>query len=449
MKLHDETHHLVSSEFNSDEKKTFIQILKIKSKKQISLTATLKISDDNQEIIANNHIEHFGEIIVQKSLLWSIENNIVCDYVIQTICSDDKEIINKYHITDEIDKQLFLSAFCALKSISEKNSHHILIYSNCMSHSIKIIDYIKLLLSQNICDIPEIYYSNYNSNQQYKEQKNILNRFESTKYGIISCVYCLGEGYDNKLIDAVVFSENMSSNIRIVQSALRSGRKNNQEPNKISKIILPILLDSLYNENNQDLKKVREIVYQIGLEDELVFEKIKAFEININEKLDCETEKNDTLNEYNQELTEQLKLKIIKRSEFKLSYDKAKTLLSEKNIRSKYEYYNLCNKDNRFPKEPEIEFKKEFTNWIDYLGIERVYYDLETCKKKIQEYLIKYPELKKNYLDLSMLCCKLTLLDKLFPPSDLWSDYYNVNNLQVIFFITNSKKKSGGVNINK
>lgn len=43
--------------------------------------------------------------------------------------------------------------------------------------------------------------------------------------GIIACVYCLGEGYDIPLLDGVVFAENMTSNIRIVQSALRKQKR--------------------------------------------------------------------------------------------------------------------------------------------------------------------------------------------------------------------------------
>jgi hypothetical protein len=75
----------------------------------------------------------------------------------------------------------------------------------------------------------------------------------------------------------------MSSNIRIVQSALRSGRKNKLQHNKISKIILPILNrdDWLENNENQDLKKVREVIYQMGLEDETIEQKIKAIRIEI------------------------------------------------------------------------------------------------------------------------------------------------------------------------
>ena len=70
-----------------------------------------------------------------------------------------------------------------------------------------------------------------------KTLRCMLANFEKSKFGIISCVYCLGEGWDFPLLDGVVFAENMSSNIRIVQSALRASRKNKNEPNKITKIL--------------------------------------------------------------------------------------------------------------------------------------------------------------------------------------------------------------------
>ena len=79
------------------------------------------------------------------------------------------------------------------------------------------------------------------------------------------------------------FAENMTSNIRIVQSALRASRKNKKDTNKKTKIILPILNrdDWLENNENPDLKKVREVIYQMGLEDETITQKIKVFRIDI------------------------------------------------------------------------------------------------------------------------------------------------------------------------
>jgi hypothetical protein len=94
-------------------------------------------------------------------------------------------------------------------------------------------------------------------------------------------------------------------------------------------------------------------------------------------------------------------------------------------------------------KEPEIVFKGQFTNWIEYLSIERVYYDLETCKNKVNEYLCMYPQIKKHYLDLSIISNKLCELDTLFPPNGLWVEYYDVKDLREIITITNIKKKMG------
>ena len=121
-------------------------------------------------------------------------------------------------------------------------------------------------------------------------------------------------------------------------------------------------------------------------------------------------------------------------------WEKARKIIADKNIKSKEGYYELCERDNRLSKEPEIVFKGQFTNWIEYLGIKRVYHDLETCKNKVGEYLLLYPEIKKH-LELSIVTNKLCKIDALFPPNGLWVEYYNVKDLQDIITITNKKKK--------
>ena len=452
MKINDECHHLTSSSMEiAHNTKQYIQMLNIKSIKQISLTATLKqIMDDNNPVISNDNIEYFGEIIDRKCLLWAINENIICDYVIQTIITNEEEIIVDNN--NENDKRLFLSAFASLKSINDGNSHHLLIYSNNKDNSHKLIEYIKQILNDSYFDIPDLYYSNYHGDMKSKEQIGILNNFNKAKFGIISCVYCLGEGYDNHIIDAVVFAENMSSNIRIVQSALRAGRKNILEPSKITKIILPIVNnDWLENNENSDLDKVKKVVYQMGLEDETISQKIQVLKINIikeakqiikNNKEQNNKEKTVEFGEYDEELTKQLRLKTIRRSIFGVNYEKARKIIAAKNIKyiSKEEYYKLCDIDNRLSTEPEIIYKGQFTNWIEYLGIERVYYDLETCKNKVNQYLLQYPEIK-TLLEISSINNELCKLDSLFPPSGLWVEYYNVKDLRDIVII--KKKKIG------
>jgi|688.fasta_scaffold17596_13 superfamily II DNA or RNA helicase len=463
MGINDEVHHLTTNNLNNlneDDKKTYVKMLKINCEKRLSLTATLKLLEnkenlrDDEIIVSNDSIEFFGEIIERKSLLWTIRQNIICDYVIQSFITNEEKLeqqFYKFNIVEDNDKRLFLSAFASLKSIYEYHSHHLLIYSNDMKNSSKLVEYIKLLLNNNYFEIEGLYYSKYHSEMKPREQKNILYNFEQAKFGIITCVYCLGEGWDFPMLDAVVFSENMSSNIRIVQSALRASRKNKSEPNKITKIILPILNrdDWLENNNNSDLKKARQVIYQMGLEDETIEHKIQVFKINV-EKHKSKPKPNHSgyimvtdFGEYDDEITRNLKLKTVKRCALDITYEKAKKIIAEKNIRSKEKYYELCENDNRLSKDPETIFKGQFTNWIDYLSIERIYYDLETCKNKLSEHLSFYPELKKYYLELPIIVYKLCKIDKNFPPNDLWVEYYNVKELSDIIKIINVKKKSG------
>ena len=175
MKINDEAHHLTSNNMLlSRTRKKYIQMLNISSVKQLSLTATLKqlestIDDgvdriDRSVVVANNNIEYFGEIIDRKCLLWAIDENIICDYVIQTIITNEEQLEQQlltFNIIEENDKRLFLSALASLKSIFDGHSHHLLIYSNNKDNSIKIAKYIKMLLDDNYFELPELYYSNY------------------------------------------------------------------------------------------------------------------------------------------------------------------------------------------------------------------------------------------------------------------------------------------------
>ena len=459
MKILDEVHHLTSNNLNEEERKTFVTILKISSQKQISLTATLKILEnkdnmrDDDVTVSNDNIDYFGNIIDRKCLLWAINQNIICDYVIQSVVAKEEQLqqqLEKFNITEENDKRLFLSAFASLKSIYDGHSHHLLVYSNNKDNSIKIIKYINMLLNEEYFDIPDLYCSEYHSEMRTKDQIQIIQNFEKAKIGIITCVYCLGEGWDFPLLDAVVFAENMTSNIRIVQSALRASRKNKHQPNKITKIILPILNsdDWLEDNGNPDLKKVKDVIYQMGLEDETITQKIKVFNIEVKKPMSRPFIKADTdineFGEYDDELTQRLRLNTVKRSIFGTSYEKAKTIIADSNINSKQSYYALCDINNRLPKDPENHFKGKFTNWIEYLSIERIYYDLETCKNKVGEYLLLHPEIKKHYLDLSIVMNELCALDNNFPPNGLWVEYYNVKDLRDIITIVNKKKQKSG-----
>lgn len=464
MKVLDECHHLTTNNMRlAQTAKSFIKILNIPSIKQLSLTATLKQLDSTEgagmttDVVSNNNVGYFGEIIDRRSLLWAIQQRVVCDYVVQTIVTTEEQLepqLEKFCVTNETDQRLFLSAYASLKSVSEGHSHHLLIYVNNKEHSVKLIHYIRLLLDDMYFDVPGLYFSDYHGEMRSKDQLRIIANFEAASIGIITCVYCLGEGWDFPMLDGVVFAENMSSNIRIVQAALRASRKDKSCPNKITKIILPILDrdDWLESTGNPDLKKVREVIYQMGMEDVTIAQKIKVLKVNIEK---CRTsvqrsdktvaEPADTFGEYDDELTRKLRLKTTKRTAIGTSYEKSKKIIANQNITSKEAYYELCERDNRLSVDPESVFRGQFINWIDYLGVPGTFYDMENCVRQVDKYLSSHPEMKAHYLDLSIVCRNLCELDTSFPPNGLWVEYYGVDDLRDIIAISTKKKKVGVV----
>jgi hypothetical protein len=322
-----------------------------------------------------------------------------------------------------------------------------LIYVNNKEHALKVNSYIEKLLSESYFTLDNLYCSNYDSSMNKETQKNILAAFEKAHYGIITCVYCLGEGWDFPLLDGVVFAENMTSNIRIVQSALRASRKNAKQPDKLTKIILPIINNNnwLDNSNNSDWKKVREVIYQMGLEDETISYKIKVFRVDIPPKSGPykPRPKPNPKPDVDDLLEHELRLKTVKRCALGTSYEKAKKIIADHNIKTKEDYYALTLRLNKLPDDPETAYKGVFTNWIDYLSIERVYYDLKTCKSKVDEYLDLYPDIRFAYfknLDLAIVCSELCAKDSLFPPYGFWVDYYNLRDLRELIEIKYKKK---------
>ena len=467
MKLLDEAHHLTTKNMElAHTKNSYIHMLDIKSDKQLSLTATLKLlerdgydvsddkpnhivsEDDYHDIVSNDDIDHFGEIIDRKNLLWAIRNSFSCDYVLQTIITGEEQLekySKQFNFVDKKEMRLCLSAFASLKSISEGHSHHLLMFSNSTENSTKLIQFIEMFIEKDIFVIPGLYYSPYHSKMKSKERLKSMESFNVARCGILSSVNCLCEGVDMPLLDGVVITENMTSNIRIVQSVLRSCRKDINDVNKIAKIIIPLLNEEFLSEK-PDFKMVREIINQLGLEDEMVTQKIKVFRIDIDEghkpREKKEKKSNDELGEYDDELTQVLRLKTVERSSLGTTYEKAKKIILSSHIiiENKKSYRDLCERDNRLPKEPEEAFRGKFSSWTDYLSIDRNKYDdLKTCKEKVAKYLSEVD--RSKLLDLSKVCENLCIRDKLFPPYGLWVDFYKVNQLTDIIETTIYSKK--------
>lgn len=490
MKINDECHHLTSKNMRlEDTTKTYVKMLQIPSNKQLSLTATLKLLDyvgiesefnnvqfedviespQNGAVVSNDNIEYFGEIITQKSLLWAIQNNTVCDYVIQTVVVEDvklEEQISAFMNVCEMEtvhENLFLAAYSALKSMAQGHSHHLLVYTNTTQNAIRVVECITMLLKHNYFPIFQttdaLYCANYAGDMNAITKDDVLEKFRNAKWGIISCVYCLGEGWDVPLLDGVVFAENMTSDIRIVQSALRANRKNAKEPNKRAKIILPVVDrdDWLEDTRNSDLQKVKRVVQLMGTEDECINQKVMVYrmpiestQIDVPEQGQMQTHASNSTNQYDdalgmydETLTDKIRLKTVRRLALGITYKKAQQIIVAKCIRTKEQYIQECANDARLAFDPQIVYREKFKSWFEYLGHTRdMYYDLNTCRQKIKEFQKENPEMLLRKLDIATCLNRLSSKDPMFPPEGMWPDCYGIAIEDIMPIRHATKKKT-------
>lgn len=395
-------------------------------------------SPNKEKILQNEYI--FGKLYSPIKVKELIDLNWLAP--IKTfVYSENKENVNNinYIISDfnEKNRTFGFSFHNKQKNAFNLFYKHYIQYKNNKT-------YIKpfLLVSDNFTIEKEVKLQEIELEYNYRDIKS----YETTIYSIGYVVAKYSMGYDFNKLDFICFSDPKLSIQDIKQCIGRGIRpdelmQNGSNKEKILVISLPV-----YIEENGDNKyeKIIEVLKYLLNNIEIPFEEIEFVDRYTPCFKDQEHKSNEYegINDVKSTLLNLLELEN-KRTLLSTTYEKARKIIADKNIKSKESYYELCERDNRLSKEPEIVFKEKFTNWIDYLSIERIYYDLETCKNKVSEYLLLYPEIKKYHSEPKIIVIKLCELDSLFPPNDLWCEYYNIRELTQIIQLTNSKKKIG------
>ncbi len=446
MKIGDECHHLVGENKNE---KGFKYFHKIESNKTLFLTATKKIvvqKDDQKKIYSMDDSSIFGKVIYENNLRWAIEDKLITDYSLVCLKNNEEtiqEIMRNCKINDG-NIELFLSAFISLKSLVKyEGLSHILIYANNTNNSEKIIEYINTILENQLININkcDLYHKSLHSNSNHDITSEI-DKFKNSIFGIISCVYIFGEGFDLPKLNGVVFAENMESDIRIIQSTTRCFRLNKDEPNKKAFVIIPYLDKDDWNDENESFQKLRKIVYQIRNEDENIEQKIRLFDINKEKdysiqnifykwkKLVQESVIDDGFDVFIDDEEEsglnKLKLRLRKAGSLKSRFDSEEHELyeymkernKELNLKSKSEY-NLSKDKPGYLKDPDVKFKLYgWTSWYAFLG-----YDTSTFIKTKEEWK---EECEKNNIKSLEDYRKLCENDLRFPiePGELYGDNY-------------------------
>lgn len=428
--IFDECHHLCTSLENNNKYSSNTDILKINCKKQLSLTATMKMLK-NKEKIDNYDKEIFGEILDSKSVKWAIDNKKITDYWVLTINMSNEEleeIIVKYNIDVE-KKELFLAAYICLKStLQYKNFTHTLIYTNSIESANLVNNYIEILIEKNVFNIirNDIYNKSLHSKISLKNQ---LNNFIKSKYGIISCVYLFGEGFNLPKLTGAVFAENMGSDIRINQSALRPNRLDKNNLNKKAYLVIPYIDNDIDNFiiNNNTFLKVRNIIKKLRIIDENIEQRImapKKYEKKLENDVEI-YEEDKIINTIELENDDELCNKIILMlrdsnalgrnglSEEQIEYIKCKIINREQNIKSFIDYHNKKEEISYIYKiDPENYFKNSGV-WKDAYDFFNV--DITIFPKGKDAWIRKCRELKVRSLEDYLEKCKDHLELPLYP----------------------------------
>jgi predicted helicase len=379
----------------------------------------------------------FGKYIDIKTVTWAIENNKITDYNLLILKNNESEINNiisnlKNNIIIE-NKELFLAAYMTLKSIIQYSKlKHVLIYTNTTNSADLVENYIEIIIQSKIIDIGNNYYNKSLHSGNTNNINSEIKKFINSPIGIISSVYIFGEGFDCPSLYGVVFAENMDSDIRIVQCALRPNRL--EKPNKKAYIIIPYIDTDNFITDNNSFDKCRKIIAKIRNVDEHIECKIKVKTIN-NNKIIKNNETNiqliDTTNDYIDNPNELNKIILRLRyskalysnfSEEQDEFNYIKQLNKELNIKSKIEYSNINLNHPNYIINPEEYFRTKgvWTNWYDFLGYNTINFIqsknewIEFCKNNNVKTLNDYDNLCNQYEKLPR------------NPSDFYKNFTNI-----------------------
>ena len=388
IKFGDEAHHLVGIE--KEENRGFRLFHKIISSKTLFMTATEKTIEKrtNKEIYSMEDETIFGKYIDVKSVNWAIENKKITDYnilVLKNTEDEVDEIITNLRL-NIINKEIFISCYMCLKSFEKYNDlTHLLLYTNTTEDAELSKKYINEILSLNVLSIQkEQIYNNALHSKDDNNFDNEVYKFKNTPFGIISCIYIFGEGFDLPKLNGVCIAVNMQSETRIVQYLLRPNRLDFENSNKKAYVIIPYIDTDDWEIKNKSYEKVRNIVSQMRNLDENIEQKIF---LSVGKKEKKKETKIEEMRSYYEDYIFQENGNELNKLKLRLRYSKAlgskfteeqdeynyvRSINSTLNIQSPEEYIQKKNIHCNFIDLPEEYFKSKgvWNNWYDFLGVD-------------------------------------------------------------------------------
>lgn len=348
----DEAHRTCVTSKLSDEDSMFRNLLNLKAKKHLFMTATEKVlmqnEDEEDGIWYSMDSKLYGATIYSSDFSDAIEKDIISDYKIV--------VINKCDPVEVI-----------------KSALHFIGFSNMLTYHHRLEDAKKLCDDLNKTGIVSFY---IDGTMDDNETKEIFKEFEKNKGSVLCSCKTLQEGISLNYVDCVYFVDKKSSEIDIIQCIGRCLRK--YKCKNMGNIIIPedmieesLLMNTLVKYDPRLKDKIGKRL--LGLECEV--EKFKQLTKKLEYKI---YGRYDSIFNYKLQLCLEYELetgrdKIPRTTIYKGnnigSWIKSQKRKINKSSISKFQYSKLLELKtiDRWLKEPKKEksFKRTFNEWFD------------------------------------------------------------------------------------
>lgn len=237
----------------------------ISCKKRLFMTATERFVNPhivgrakqlNYEVFSMDNEEQYGKTFSSLPFREAIDQGIISDYKIVLCCMNESEltkIIQDNQIIStgdrKIDAQTLFKQVLLAKTMGDIGINKVISYHRNIemakqfikpSQGAPIEDVVSDLTDG--IEVTDVYAGHINGTMSAGDRKEIFDAFIQAPYGVISNARCLTEGVDVPIIDAVYFSEPKNSIVDIIQAVGRSLRKDSNKPDKVSYIIIPMII---------------------------------------------------------------------------------------------------------------------------------------------------------------------------------------------------------------
>jgi superfamily II DNA or RNA helicase len=242
----------------------------ISSKKRLFMTATERLIkpklkkaalESGRELFSMDDEVKYGKVFHKYNFGDAIADKVISEYEIIVAgiqksdyynwIKENKELetlINsntEYSTAHVLFTQLILAKAIKEYPIQKVISFHssvknAQIFTGNVANTIPLNSILKQI-NANISD-DNLFISHVNGSMKSGDRKEILDKFKSTEFALVSNAKCLTEGVDVPVIDSVYFVDHKSSLIDIVQACGRALRKPNAKEDKTAFFLIPILI---------------------------------------------------------------------------------------------------------------------------------------------------------------------------------------------------------------